>query len=58
MSYLKCNSTPVLEDANSATCASGFIESQPDYDTLLNQLAALNEFDPCSAAPNRGINVN
>lgn len=46
MSFIKCESEIVLADVNSASCASGFIDSQPDYDTLLNQLAALNEFDP------------
>lgn len=46
MSYIKCESEIVLADANSASCASGFVDSQPDYDVLLNQLAAINDFDP------------
>ena len=46
MSFIKCESEIVLADANSASCASGFINAQPDYDLLLNQLAAINEFDP------------
>lgn len=50
MSYIKCESEIVLVEPNSATCAAGFVNSQPDYDTLLNQLAALNEFDPDKTA--------
>lgn len=50
MSYIKCESEINLVDVNSATCSSGFINSQPDYDVLLNQLAALNDFDPLRTA--------
>lgn len=46
MSYLKCDTTPSLIDANTASCASGWINSAPDYDILINQLVAINEFDP------------
>ena len=50
MSYLKCDTTPSLIDANTASCASGWIHSAPDYDLLINQLVALNEFDPLKIA--------
>lgn len=46
MSYIKCESEIVLGANNTASCETGFINAQPDYDVLLNQLAAINDFDP------------
>lgn len=45
MSYIKCEEAVIQIDPTTAECATGFINSQPDYDTLLTQLVALNEFD-------------
>lgn len=45
MAYIKCEGLLNLSGAF-AECSTGFINSQPDYDVLLSQLVALNEFDP------------
>lgn len=45
MSFIKCEETVVQINETTATCTTGFINAQPDYDTLLTQLTALNTFD-------------
>lgn len=46
MSYLKCDGDLVFVDANTATCTAAFSSHTFDYDLLLNELAAINNFDP------------
>lgn len=45
MAYIKCDGDLTVT-GGSASCSTDWINSQPDYDVLLTQLTALNEFDP------------
>lgn len=45
MAYIKCN-VEIVFNGLLAECSSGWELAQPDYDVLLSQLVALNEFDP------------
>lgn len=49
MAYIKCDGELVVSGMV-AQCSDAFINSQPDYDVLLNQLVAINDFDPIKIA--------